>query len=339
MFEEVKRQLKRLEQGTRLSLDFALDGNRYLDRMCPNGECGARFKVQFDDLNVNVRLDAFYCPICGLASEATEWNTPEQVDYIKNAAFREIQRQLGTAFEKETRSFNRSQRSDGFISMTMSYKPTQLPVLMPPEALDVMSQQSTCEQCGFRYASVGAAFFCPACGHNSSLSTFDDAVNTVRRTMAAMPAIRDALLAASDENVAEDAVRHTYENSLVKLVSSFQRFADGLFDTVPGRDRFQPRRNVFQNLAESSTLWRDALGKGYEDMLTESELALLERYFQQRHVLVRRDGIVDEQYLERSGDVSFEVGQRLVVRSDAIESLADLVEGLAATMRSVLRDA
>lgn len=339
VFEDLERELRRMEQGTRLSLAFALDEDRFLERLCPNEECGARFKVQYDDLDAKVNPEAFFCPICGLAAKATEWNTPEQMEYMKGVALREIQRQLGAAFENSAHSFSRPRRSDGFITMTMSYKPTSLPILFPPEASDVMRQQTTCEACGMRYASVGAAFFCPACGHNSAASTFDSSVETVTNTLEAIPHLHAAMVSAIDADTGEDAIRHIRENALVKLVSSFQRLAEALFDTVLDGSDTRRRRNVFQNLSESSGLWRDAIGLGYEDMLPASDLVALERFFQQRHLLSHKDGIVDQQYVERSGDTSYAVGQRLVVRSDAVADLAALIQRLAGELRSRVRDA
>jgi len=328
----------RMEERIQLSLEFALDDDGYLDRLCPNDECGAHFKVHYDDLEAKVSSAAFHCPICGFATDATEWNTPEQCDYMKAAAIREVQRQLGVAFQEGAKAFNRSQRSDGFITMSLSYKPTSFPLVLTPDASGIMRQQSTCEECGMRYASVGAAFFCPACGHNSAVSTFDDSVATVRNTLRALPHLRAAMVSALGEDATEDAARHIRENALVKLASSFQRFAEALFDRVPNRGGFRPRQNVFQNLKESSGLWRRAIGSGYEDMLSESDLSALERYFQQRHLLAHKDGIVDQQYVDRSGDTSYVAGQRLVVRADAVEDLAALVQRLVGELRSRVRD-
>jgi ribosomal protein L37AE/L43A len=68
----------------------------------------------------------------------------------------------------------------------MSYEPGARPVLMPPEAAEQMRQKFECEQCSCHYSSVGAAFFCPACGHNSSRSTFDQTVALVRNVLASI---------------------------------------------------------------------------------------------------------------------------------------------------------
>jgi len=338
VFDELEHQLEPTGERTRLSLEFALDDDRYLDRICSSDGCGAHFKVHYDDLEAKVSQDEFHCPICGFVDEATEWNTVEQIDYMKAAAILEIQRQFGVAFEKSAKAFNRSQRSDGFITMSLSYKPSPLPLALPPDASEVMRQQSTCEACGMRYASVGAAFFCPACGHNSAVSVFDASLETVRRTLSALPHLHATMVSVLGIDAAEDAARHIRENALVKLVSSFQRLAEALFDRLPNRSDFQPRHNVFQNLKESGDLWCAVTGAGYEDMLSEPELSTLERYFQQRHLLAHKDGIVDLQYVERSGDSTYLPGQRLVIRAVAVEELGVLVQRLAGELRSRASD-
>lgn len=216
--------------------------------------------------------------------------------------------------------------------MSMSYKPGRTPIAVPPGAAEALRQDFTCEACGCRYSSVGAAFFCPACGHNSARSTFTTAVKTVRGSVATIPVIRKALTEAEDPDVAADAVRQVLENGLVKLVASFQRLAEAVFLALPNASSFPVRRNLFQNLMDSSQRWRDATGKGYEDLMDAGELRELRVYFQQRHLLAHREGMVDQDYINKSGDTGYSVGQRLVVKEAAVLRLADLVEKLGAAI-------
>ena len=90
------------------------------------------------------------------------------------------------------------------------------------------------------------------------------------------------------------------------------------------------RRNLFQSLAESNTVWRDATSTGYTDILSNEEYQSLKMHFQQRHVLVHQDGIVDQQYFDRANDHRFDVGQRLIVTESSVSELAAVVEKLAA---------
>ncbi len=333
MFDDVLREARRLESGVLISNRLPLDDNGYLDRLCPNIQCQATFKVRFEDWRDKVCDEVVYCPLCRSESESSNWNTADQQAYIEQVCFQYLEKSLGKAFEQSVRQFNRSQRSDGLIQMSMSYRPGASPILIPIAASEIMRQQTTCEKCGCRYSSIGAAFFCPACGHNSASSTFDAAVVTVRETIHVIPAIRQLLMESSGEDSAANAIRQILENALVKLVSSFERFTEAHFDSLPNRNQFNPRRSVFQTLSEASGLWLKAIGHGYEDMLTAPDYSNLNCYFQQRHLLVHKEAMVDRVYLDKTSDRRYAVGQRLVIREEAVLELANLVSKLAQEIR------
>jgi len=196
-----------------------------------------------------------------------------------------------------------------------------------------MEQKLTCRSCGCRYASVGTAFFCPACGHNSAISMLKHSLAHFRQTVAGLTALRDALAASHGADMAADTERRLVENALEDLVTTFQRFAEARSGTLSEGPK--PRMNLFQTVEEASTYWRTVSGRGYEDVLEAAELADFKRYVSQRHVLAHRDGIVDERYIASSGDNSYEVGQRLVVRGSDVTRLADLVEKLANWLHTV----
>ena len=163
-------------------------------------------------------------------------------------------------------------------------------------------------------------------------------MDTVRKTVAALPEIGRTLAETVGKDTAEDSARHICENGLVKLVSAFQRFAEAEYAALEVAEKPSPRRNVFQNLQESSDLWRTAAGRGYGELLSATECAALERFFQQRHALSHNEGIVDQLYLDRSGDRHYALGQRLVIRGDAVEELAGLVGKLASSLRGLMTE-
>ena len=69
-------------------------------------------------------------------------------------------------------------------------------------------------------------------------------------------------------------------------------------------------------------------GKRYSDHLTAEEMALLVRYFQQRHLLAHTQGLVDVDYLTQTGDTRYQVGQRVVIREAAVRNCLQLMEKL-----------
>jgi len=323
MFDDLLRQLQKIPKSQLVPMQIQLDDERYLDRRCPAEECGAAFKVFFDDWTAKVPDDEAWCAICGETDDPQEFNTPDQQRQIRDAGIAHLTGQLDQAFKRARKPTSHH----GFISMTWSYKPGSRPMVVMAEAAPLMTQRSECESCRCHYASVGAAFFCPACGHNSARSTFAGAVATVRALMDLadrMPTV------VEDPDAAADAARHMAENSLVRVWSSFQRFAEATYKATPKTS--PPRRNAFQNLEISDKLWKTAVGKTYADMLDKAEHRDLVRLVQARHVLAHQDGIVDADYVARSGDRRYKVGQRLVVTAAEVRRLADLTDKLTAVL-------
>lgn len=335
MFDKLLRELKNLERGVQVPIQIQLDDEGQLDRRCPSEACQAEFKVVLEDWKEKVRDEAAFCPICRHEAKGTDWNTPVQQEYIRKAAQAHLQKVVQSALQEDSRRFNAHQPRGGFISLSLSYRPGSSIIAIPPDAADRLRQQFVCEACGCCYSSLGAAFFCPACGHNSAVSTFTQAVEGVRASVRSLGAIRDAVKSAAGEDAATDTARQILENSLVKLVASFQRFAEATFQRLPSVATIKVRKNLFQNLGESTTVWRLATGKGYEDLLDSRELAALGHYFQQRHLLAHCEGLVDQDYINKTGDHTYKVGQKLIVREAAVTRLAELVELLATGLRTL----
>src|SRR6266700_6466535 len=335
MFDNIIRELRKLKQGIHVSIPIPTDNDGYLDRRCPSEACLADFKVLMEDWKHKVSDAQVFCPIWREEAKSTEWNTPEQHEYIRQVGINHIQGIVSQALSQDAKDFNSRQRP-GFINISMSHKPGTPTLIVPISAAEELRQKFTCEQCGCRYSSLGAAFFCPACGHNSAESTFAQTIETVRKSLAALPAIRQAVQAAADADAARNTAREILENSMGRMVGAFQRIAEALFDRTPAATTTRRRKNVFQNLTEGSALWRTVTGKGYEDLLAPAEMADLLRLFQQRHLLAHCEGIVDQDYITKSGDATYAVGQRLVFRDATVGRLAELVAKLAEELRRLV---
>jgi hypothetical protein len=336
VFDKLLREMKKLERGVQVPIQLHLDDDGHLDRRCPSEICQADFKVLFEDWKEKVRIEAAYCPICRHESKGTDWNTLAQREYIRKASLAHLQKVVQGALREDSSRFNSQQPRGGLINLSLSYRPGSPIITVPPYAAECLRQHFACEVCGCRYSSVGAAFFCPACGHNSADTTFLKAVEAVRASVKSLSAIKDAVKAVTGDDAAADTVRHILENGLVKLVASFQRFAEATFQHLPNAGTIKVRKNLFQNLAESNTVWRSATGKGYDDLLTASELAALGMFFQQRHILSHREGLVDQDYIDKTHDQTYKVGQKLIIRETAVVRLAELVETLATGVKTLV---
>jgi hypothetical protein len=308
-----------------MEVSIPLDDDGYLDRECPAPACLAAFKIHADDWTEKVRDEEVFCPVCGHTNTSDNWLTTEQVRHCESRLMEQVMPMIGGEMRRMARDFNRRQPRGGLIQLSMDYTPSRPMAVVPLDAADLMRQRYLCEQCECRYAAIGAAFFCPSCGHNSARTAFAETLATIRK----LPEVKAALEAALDRDAAANAYRLLVEENMGKIVGAFQRFAEATFESLPNSSALKARRNVFQNLAESSDLWEKAIGIRYEAMLTAAEWQALQVFFQQRHLLAHKDGLVDEAYLEKSGDRQYRAGQRLVIREGDVLRFATLVGNIA----------
>lgn len=328
MFEDMQRVASQLD-GTNVSVSVGggRDADGYIDRQCPSTDCEFTFKVHADDWREKVRDEAVHCVFCGHTADSQQWFTHEQVERAKREALAKVKGMLGQAMRLDAQRWNQSQRSNSFLKITMNVSSQPQEVVLPAAATDPMRLKIACSGCECRYAVIGSAFFCPACGHNAAERVFRQSTSAIRATLDALPLVRQGI---ADADTAENTVRLLIESGLQNAITAFQRFSEALYLRHPAAPK--ARRNVFQNLAEGGALWATTFGHGYEAHLSAFGLASLSRYFQQRHLLAHKEGLVDDDYVAKSGDTAYRVGQRLVVREATVRDCAELIDALAIGM-------
>lgn len=323
MFDDLIREMKKMgRESVRISVDTDSDG--YLDRECPNEECEFKFKVIVEDWGEDFQGQEMYCPLCGTLGPVDHFWTKEHLDQAREQATQYFSRRLGRALARDARSFNARQPRGGLISMSLEYKgPTQVPALVPCEAAEEMQHKITCEQCNARFAVIGSAFFCPRCGHSSAVRVFNDALVKIEAKVEHLDRVVQAV-AQIDKDAAELTRRSLLESAISDAVVAFQRVMEELYRRHSGtKDKI--KQNTFQRLDEGSKLWGAAGKLAYTDVLSEAELTRLGVYFQRRHLLAHNEGIVDEQYIERTRDTRYTPGQRIIVRPEHVMELVALV--------------
>ena len=317
-----------------ITVQLSCDEEGYLDRECPSSECESPFKVHGDDWQDKVSAGEVHCPFCGYVADNQQWHTQRQIEQAKDRAAQigiaQMQRQLSKAFKRIATDFNRRQSKNDFLQLKMhvSGGNPRMSVPRPIQSAGLMQQKIICPQCSCRYAVVGAAFFCPACGHNAAEQIFGQTLEAIRDALTEIPNMGRAL---SDPDTAKNTVRLLTESLLQHTVTAFQRYAEVLYSSFENAP--EARINTFQNLTDGSARWSEVTGKSYEDYLGPRLLADLNRYFQQRHLLAHRQGLVDQNYINRSGDQRYQIEQRVIIQNSDIRRCVDLIEQLAEQMK------
>ncbi|MDQ5986157.1 MAG: hypothetical protein CSYNP_01876 [Syntrophus sp. SKADARSKE-3] len=324
MFGDLIKQLQSLN-GRQVSIPIEADEKGYIDKQCPSNQCGFLFKVNKEDWsNTTFKDKAVWCPMCGHEAAADQWFTIAQVEHAKSEALTVVKGEISNALRSGAQTFNRSQHRNSFISMSMEVKGgTQRTYTLPAKAADVMQREIHCDSCSARFSVIGSAYFCPACGANSVVRTYQDSLRKISVKKDSEEIVRQALSDAYGKDEAELTCRSLRETCLSDGVTAFQKYCEGLYE--PHR---KAPFNVFQRIDEGSELWRSAIGIGFDSWLTANELNGLKILYQKRHILAHNEGIIDQRYIDKSGDFTYKPGQRLVVSKGDIELLLSLLEKL-----------
>ncbi len=213
--------------------------------------------MHVEDWRDKIRDEEVFCPFCRHAATSDKWFTQEQAETINDAILK-MTAGIGDALKKDAAAWNRRQSPSAFIRITMQVNELPRHIFVPPEAADPMRLKITCSACACRYAVIGAAFFCPACGHNAADHLFVQSISGIARVLDSLPNIRVAL---PDRDIAEVMARQVTENGLQNAVTSFQRYAEALYSRFPSAPA--ARRNVFQNLKEGKRSLERSVREGF----------------------------------------------------------------------------
>ena len=302
------------------------DEKGYFDRECPNENCLYTFKINMQDWKEKVSDDEVHCPMCGHIDTADKWWTQEQLESMQEIAASYAMSMITKELDKAFGKLARSTRNNKFLKIT--YKPSRKITFQnnPIGQSEEWETDITCEKCGTRYSVIGSAYFCPCCGHNSAVSAFNESTDSIEKMLKSLPEMKQLLTESYGRDKAETMCRGLLESSLGDIVSSFQKFASCHYDKLTGEIS---RVNDFQIVEKGNQLFKDAAGKGYEEWLSDQELHDMNMLFQRRHLIEHNNGMVDQKYVDKSGDHSYVIGQRLVVKENDAYALLAIIKKLA----------
>ena len=314
--------LRRL--GNSMSIRIPSDDDGFTGRECPVPECEGYFKVQFGTGLSGDGLPC-HCPYCGHTAPQDQFWTKEQIEYVKSVALRQVR----DAIHKDLKrlEFDHKPRRGAFgIGISMKVKlgsPTPIRYYREKQ----LETEVVCAGCTLRYAVYGVFAFCPDCGQHNSLQILQKNLELARK-MLDMAATVDAEL-----------TRHLVENALEDCVSAFDGFGREVcrIRADSATDAAAAERLSFQNLAVARERLLQLFGIDLASALAPDDWQATVAGFQKRHILAHRMGVVDEEYIRRSGDREAVVGRKLKVRSDEVVLLLGWLDALGKDLHSGLR--
>lgn len=314
--------LRRL--GTSISIAIRPDENRFTGRECPQPDCEGYFKIEFGTGLEGQGLPC-HCPYCGHVAGHDHFWTKEQIEYARSMASRRIADAIRKDFKKL--EFEHKPKGSFGIGVSLKFHPGRRPRIHHYREKK-LETEVICSNCTLRYAVYGVFAVCPDCGQHNSLQILDKSLEVVDKMVE---------MATTVERVLAEKL---LENALEDCVSTFDGFGRELCRVYgsAARNRTRAERISFQNLEGARDglldLFRVDLAAGVDPEEWRATVVA----FQQRHLMAHRFGVVDQEYIDRTGDARAVVGRKVIISGAGVKALVDTIKALAHGMVTKLRE-
>lgn len=278
-------------------------------RNCPR--CERYFRT-------NHVTDNTYCPYCAAAAPSLAFISKDQRKYI-------------TAFYD---AFARAFILNKSTSLELADITDQIPAWHYSEEKQQFHFTCDTKECRAQTDILGQYGYCPRCGRTNSRKLFAERI--------------DKMLTRVEETkktVSERKERGViWEGMTVTSLSDFEALARHLrvrllrFPLTPNRRKRLEELN-FQIPAqanESLVQWFDIgvlewAGNNSipKRAVPTNDLPFIKKMIQKRHILMHNGGIVDQEYLDRSGDTGARLGERISIGSQDVKRFIGCVRAMA----------
>ena len=308
---------------SRSSVSIPADENRFTGRECPQPDCEGYFKIELGTGLKGKGLPC-HCPYCGHAAGHDQFWTKEQIKYIKSIA----RRKITDAIHKDLKKLEFDHKPKGAfgIGFSMKVKGGRRPPIHYYREKQ-LETEVVCTNCTLRYSVYGVFAFCPDCGQHNSLLILDKNLEVVGKMLD---------LATREEKVLAEKL---IENALEDCVSAFDGFGRELCRVHANRARLAAKAEKmnFQNLDRARNDFLDLFGIDLSIEVKPEEWRATAMAFQKRHLIAHKLGVVDQDYVTKTGDTRAVVGRKIGIDAGEVNGLAGILNILAPRMSAKLQ--
>jgi len=300
-----------------IKVPLVLDQNGYFGRECPQDNCKKYFKVM---PGTGIQgVDQCICPYCGYKGSNQEFFTQDQKKRLDTAAQNLARDVIFREFKKMEFDYEPQGRS-GFGMRFHVEKGAPIPLHVYSEK--DLETYVTCANCSLKYAIYGFFAYCPDCGEPNPLQIFHENLKVIHKAIEWAKSV-DPILA-----------QYLIENSFEDCVSSFDGFGRELCHLHSAKSKFpdRVRKISFQNLESAKENFKMHFDIDLDHGLSREEWNIANMSFLKRHLLAHKLGIVDEDYIRRSGDTNATTGRKVRISYEDTLALIPIIEKLAGNM-------
>lgn len=274
------------------SVTIESDEDGFTGRECP--DCEKYFKIKFGT-GIPDATDC-HCPYCNHIGPQDEFWTQQQIEYAKSVALRKISGDLLKSMKKLEMKPDRN----AFISIGIKVEGRPTPIAYYSEK--ELEEKVCCNNCTLHYTIYGAFGHCPDCGIHNSQQIVNANFDLVEKLLN---------LAANAE---DDVKSKLIENALEDSVSAFDGF---------GREHCSKmyQKISFQNIDATKNRLQKEHSVDISASLDTDQWDFVTLQFQKRHLLAHKMGVIDEEFVRKTGQSQSLLGRKVSISEEDVRKL------------------
>lgn len=294
-----------MEKFISIPISIKPDEDGFVGRQCPSKGCCGYFKIQFGTGLKGEDLPC-HCPYCGHKDNQGAFLTEDQEKYVHSHAIRHIEGELSKIFK----SFERRPRPGAVFDISITCKEGR-PHPIHYYREKKLEQEVVCEGCTLRYSIYGVFGYCPDCGSHNSLQILKANFAIVEKMLVLAETFEQAI----KEKLIEDAL----ENA-VSAMDGYGRELCKLFANKSS-DPARAGNLSFQNISGAQTNLLQLFSLDIAAAISSQEWVEVKKCFQKRHLLAHKMGVIDQAYIDQTGEGQSLDGRKVVVGSQEVRDL------------------
>jgi hypothetical protein len=312
------RHLRRL--GNQFSIPIRRDEDGYLGRECP--KCELYFKIT-PGTGITGGKPPCHCPYCGHCADHDQFFTKAQIEYAKSVVINKVT----GAIIKDLKSLEFNHRPKGPFGIGISMKVEGRPRPIRHYRELELEEAVVCDNCMLRYTIYGNFAFCPDCGRHNSRQILDKNISLAEKMI--------DLAGQVEGELSNQLVADALENG----VSAFDGFGRETCRVHASKasDSKKAESISFQNLTGAQKNVQQQFAIDFAAGLDAQEWSFACRCFQKRHLLAHKMGVIDDGYINATGDPQAVVGRKISIKPDEVVKLLHHIKRLGSYLTAELQ--